>query len=245
MALSSIILDDLLQDEFYDLWNNNDFPFFTDDPEVREEFKKVFEETYWRYEIGEETAYSFKRALYGTMRKRASFYAQMYESELKMKGLDFMLNKDYREEFIRTMNTDGVIKSVGSDSNTSTNNGKGTSITNGSSTSDDKGSDINDGVSTPTLEQGLLTSVSNNQSTDNSSTNTTDENTSISNGTNNNDTTNSEKIIESYVTEGKGNIGITSAADLLKGWRSVMISTVELYVEELRVHFMYYYNFNI
>lgn len=88
-----------------------------------------------------------------------------------------------------------------------------------------KSSDINDGLSDVSLTNGNLTSTS--------------ENTS-----NSNDVLSSESKTnrnESYTLEGKGNIGITSSAELLEKWRSVMINIDQMIIDELHDLFMLVY----
>lgn len=88
-----------------------------------------------------------------------------------------------------------------------------------------KSSDISDGVSDVSLTKGNLTSTSGNTS-------------------NSNDILNSESIRnrnESYTLEGKGNIGITSSAELLEKWRKVMINLDQMIIEECYDLFMLVY----
>lgn len=85
-----------------------------------------------------------------------------------------------------------------------------------------KSSDINDGVSDVSLTKGNLTSTSGN--TSNSNDIIKSESTSNRN--------------ESYTLEGKGNIGITSSAELLEKWRGVMINIDQMIIEECHDLFM-------
>lgn len=88
-----------------------------------------------------------------------------------------------------------------------------------------KSSDISDGVSDVSLTKGNLTSTSGNTS-------------------NSNDILNSESIRnrnESYTLEGKGNIGITSSAELLEKWRGVMINIDQMIIDECHDLFMLVY----
>lgn len=88
-----------------------------------------------------------------------------------------------------------------------------------------KSSDISDGVSDVSLTKGNLTSTSGNTS-------------------NSNDILNSESKRnrnESYTLEGKGNIGITSSAELLEKWRGVMINIDQMIIEECFDLFMLVY----
>lgn len=88
-----------------------------------------------------------------------------------------------------------------------------------------KNSDISNGVSDVNLSKGNLTSMSGNNS-------------------NSNDVLSSEtkrNTNESYTLEGKGNIGITSSAELLEKWRKVMINIDQMIIDELHDLFMLVY----
>ena len=86
-------------------------------------------------------------------------------------------------------------------------------------------SNINDGVSDVELTKGNLTSVTGN------------ENTSTSNGTGTSENTQNEN----YTLTGKGNIGITSSAELLSKWRDIMINIDQLMLDDLADLFMSIY----
>lgn len=88
-----------------------------------------------------------------------------------------------------------------------------------------KNSDISDGVSDVALTRGNLTSVS--------------ENSSNSVGNSSSNTEGNKN--ENYTLTGKGNIGITSSAELLEKWREVMINIDKLILDELSELFMIVY----
>lgn len=88
-----------------------------------------------------------------------------------------------------------------------------------------KNSDIADGVSDVSLTKGNLTSVNENKS------NSTGTSTSNTEGNKN----------ENYTLTGKGNIGITSSAELLEKWREVMINIDSMILDELSDLFMIIY----
>ena len=154
MARYTIELDTLLRDKNFNLFSF-EYDFYTDDINIRKKFEQKFIDRYRFNEIGFETVARFKHYLKTSLNEIAPYYKQLYESELRCNDIDFMLNKDYTETFIK--NIDSLSKS------TETQNSNYNDLTNESN--------INDGVSDVELTKGNLTSVTGN------------ENTSTSNGT--------------------------------------------------------------
>ena len=208
MAKYTIELDTLLRDTNFILFNF-DYDFYSDNVEIKKKFEQKFIDRYRFNEIGFETVARFKHYLKTSLNEIAPYYKQLYESELRCNDIDFMLNKDYTETFIK--NIDSLSKS------TETQNSNYNDLTNESN--------INDGVSDVELTKGNLTSVTGN------------ENTSTSNGTG----TSENKQNENYTLTGKGNIGITSSAELLQKWREVMINIDKMILDELSDLFMLIY----
>ena len=208
MAKYTIELDTLLRDTNFILFNF-DYDFYTDNIDIKKKFEQKFIDRYRFNEIGFETVARFKHYLKTSLNEIAPYYKQLYESELRCNDIDFMLNKDYTETFIK--NIDSLSKS------TETQNSNYNDLTNESN--------INDGVSDVELTKGNLTSVTGN------------ENTSTSNGTG----TSENKQNENYTLTGKGNIGITSSAELLQKWREVMINIDKMILDELSDLFMLIY----
>ena len=208
MAKYTIEIDTMLRDSNFNLFSF-DYDFYTDNLEIKKRFEQKFINRYRFNEIGFETVARFKHFLKTSLDEIAPYYKQLYESELRTKEIDFMLNKDYTETFIK--NIDSISKS--SESQNSNYN----DLTNESN--------INDGVSDVSLSQGNLTSVTGN------------ENTSTVSGTGSNE----NKQNENYTLTGKGNIGITSSAELLMKWREVMINIDQLILDDLADLFMSIY----
>lgn len=163
MARYTIELNTLLRDTNFILFNF-DYDFYTDNVEIKKKFEQKFIDRYRFNEIGFETVARFKHYLKTSLNEIAPYYKQLYESELRCNDIDFMLNKDYTETFIK--NIDSLSKS------TETQNSNYNDLTNESN--------INDGVSDVELTKGNLTSVTGN------------ENTSTSNGTGTNENKQSE-----------------------------------------------------
>lgn len=204
---------------------NFSYPFYTDNQEVKRLFEEKFINHYYTHEIGFETFTRFEQALKSKLMLIMPYYQQLYESELKAKKIDFLLNKDLVEEFTREL--------------TGTQNTSDTSITQTNQSEKVKGStltkssSVNDGVSTAKLQEGYLTNV---LGDDTSSTGSTSVNGSAQ-VTGNRDNRELEKT--RFIS--KGNIGVTSSAELLEKWRSVMINIDQLIIEECRTLFMMVY----
>ena len=208
LAKYTIEIDTMLRDKNFNLFSF-DYDFYTDNLEIKKKFEQKFIDRYRFNEIGFETVARFKHYLKTSLNEIAPYYKQLYESELRCNDIDFMLNKDYTETFIK--NIDSLSKS------TETQNSNYNDLTNESN--------INDGVSDVELTKGNLTSVTGN------------ENTSTSNGTGTSENTQNEN----YTLTGKGNIGITSSAELLSKWRDIMINIDQMMLDDLADLFMSIY----
>ena len=192
------------------------FPFYTDNEELRTNFIQKFYDEYMFREIGFETVERFKRSLLGKLNKIMPYYTQLYHTELESKNTNFMFNKDLIETFEREVSGSSEVNS------NSTTNATGTSTANSNDIMyDTPNSRIDDITKYPTQgSQGENNATS--SSNGNSTTNQTGENTQ------------SEKT--SLIS--KGNIGITSSAQLLKEWREVIINIDEMILNELEDLFM-------
>ena len=192
------------------------FPFYTDSEELRQNFIQKFYDEYMFREIGFETVERFKKSLLGKLNKIMPYYTQLYHTELESKNINFLLNKDLIETFEREVSGSSEVNS------NSTTNANGSSNSNSNDMMyDTPNSMINDITKYPT--QG---SQGENNVTTNSNA------TSINNQTGENTQTEKTSLIS------KGNIGITSSAQLLKEWRDVIINIDELILNELEDLFM-------
>ena len=192
------------------------FPFYTDSEELRKNFIQKFYDEYMFREIGFETVERFKRSLLGKLNKIMPYYTQLYHTELESKNINFMLNKDLIETFEREVSGTSEVNS------NSTTNASGTSTTNSNDIMyDTPNSRIDDITKYPT--QGS-------QGENNA--------TSSSNATSTNNQTGENTQTEKTSLISKGNIGITSSAQLLKEWREVIINIDEMILNELEDLFM-------
>ena len=190
-----------------------DYDFYTNDETIKYNFEDKFINEYYFNEIGFETVGRFKQRLRTKLNKIMPYYTQLYQTELRSKDIDFMLNKDLEEVYERVLEG----------SNTSKND---VTVDN-SSTSNVLESNIDNGNASLELEKGSLTNVGKS---------TLNDNTRSSNSVN--DTTNQT---ERTKLTSKGNIGVTSSAELLEKWSKVIINIDDLIINECSDLFMQVY----
>ena len=192
------------------------FPFYTDSEEMRLNFIQKFYDEYMFREIGFETVERFKRSLLGKLNKIMPYYTQLYHTELESKNINFLLNKDLIETFEREVSGSSEVNS------NSTTNVNGTSTSNSNDIMyDTPNTRIDDMTKYPT--QGS-------QGENNA--------TSSSNGTSTSNQTGENTQTEKTSLISKGNIGVTSSAQLLKEWRDVIINIDEMLLNDLEDLFM-------
>ena len=190
-----------------------DYDFYTNDETIKYNFEDKFINEYYFNEIGYETVGRFKQRLRTKLNKIMPYYSQLYQTELRAKDIDFMLNKDLEEVYERVLEG----------SNTSMND---VTVDN-SSTSNVLESNIDNGNASLELDKGSLTNVGKS---------TLNDSTTSSNSVN--DTTNQT---ERTKLSSKGNIGVTSSAELLEKWRKVIINIDDLIINECSDLFMQVY----
>lgn len=202
---------------------NFEYPFFSE--ELKPQFEKLFLRRYAFREIGYPTIGEFKYRLQTYLEENNDYFTQLWEIELRTKKIDFMNNKEYTETLTRDITekekeeiinkslqeflSDELVKNSGSNK-TSTNT---------------KESNVNDGMANLNFDSGLT----GNTSEDMTETLGTESTTKSNNTTNNNSTDNSNRdkvFTENVTTHGVGNIGVTSASDLKKGWMEVTYSLI-------------------
>ena len=192
------------------------FPFYTESEEMRLNFIQKFYDEYMFREIGFETVERFKRSLLGKLNKIMPYYTQLYHTELESKNINFLLNKDLIETFERELTGSSEVNS------NATTNSTGTSSANSNDIMyDTPNTRIDDMTKYPT--QGS-------QGENNA--------TSSSNGTSTSNQTGENTQTEKTSLISKGNIGITSSAQLLKEWREVIINIDEMILNDLEDLFM-------
>ena len=192
---------------------NFDYDFYTDSDIIKSKFEEKFIDEYYFHEIGQETVARFQHRLRTRLNKIMPYYKQLYDTELAAKDINFLLNKDLTETFER------VVTGESSSINDLTVSDQGET--------NNKESNIENGNASLELENGSLTNVSK---------------TSLSNNTNSNNTSRDNTNQNEITTlKSQGNIGITSSAELLEKWRSVIINIDQMIIDACDDLFMQVY----
>ena len=225
-----------------------DYDFYTNDETIKYNFEDKFINEYYFNEIGFETIHRFKQRLRTKLNKIMPYYTQLYQTELRSKDIDFMLNKDLTETFIKEFEgtTSNELDNTNS-SNTSNTlsetenniNDINESVVN-TNVSDFKESNIEMGNASIELQQGSITNVNNtisenNNITSSKLTNNKNVKSDLDNTFNSSLKSNSNEVrkeTETNTLTSKGNIGVTSSAELLEKWRKVIINIDDLIINE-------------
>ena len=199
------------------------YDFYDDNIYLKENFEQMFIDHYLFFEIGFDSVARFKHELKSFLRIKMPYYKQLYATELRCKDIDFMLNKDYTETYVKNL----------TNNNTYSQNLNETNINNS------KTSSLDNGIASVELSDGNLTEA--NATNNNITNNTSGNNNTTSNNSGNTKTTKQETNKEDYTLIGKGNIGTTSSAELLEKWRQVLINLNEIIIEDASDLFMKIY----
>ena len=100
MSKYTLELRYLYEDKNFNLF---DFPYNLYDNDLKPWFEEKFIQHFMFYEIGFETIGKFKQQLMITLNDIFPYYKQLYETEIRSKGIDFMLNKDLKETYVREL----------------------------------------------------------------------------------------------------------------------------------------------
>ena len=207
MAKYTIELRALNNPPFFKLF---DFEYDFYEESKKEQFEQKFIDYFYMREIEHGTAEEFKHELRTKLNLIAPYYKQLYETELKSKNIEFLLNKDLKETFIREVESD--TESLSNFNNESSGKAKVETL---STTNDTPQNRIDD------LDR-YISSASKDKNT--SDTSSSDNGSSISQ--------NSNSAKEETTLISKGNIGTTSSAQLLRDWRDVLINIDMMILEE-------------
>ena len=184
----------------------------------KKEFENKFLEFYYFDEIGYKAPDRFKQRLKNYLDMGFKKWNERYKTELEVERqkINFLLNKDLVEERITEGNATG---------NSTVNS---TNTSNSSNKANNKNT-VNDTPDTRfTTTENFATSITTDQTTSQSTNTGTGETTSTSNQNNN--------VTDKFTS--KGNIGITSSAELLEKWRSIIIDIDNEIIEEADKLFM-------
>ena len=192
---------------------NFDYDFYTDSDIIKSKFEQKFIDEYYFHEIGQETVARFQHRLRTRLNKIMPYYKQLYDTEIAAKDINFLLNKDLTETFERVVT--GESSSIND------------LIVTDHGETNNKESNIENGNASLELDKGSLTNVGK---------------TSLSNNTNSNNTSRDNTNQNEITTlKSQGNIGITSSAELLDKWRSVIINIDQMIIDACSDLFMQVY----
>ena len=110
MSKYTLELRYMYEDENFTLF---DFPYNLYDNDLKPWFEEKFFQHFMFYEIGFDTIGMFKQRLMTKLNDIYPYYRQLYETEIRSKGIDFMLNKDLKESYVRelTSNSNSIQES--------------------------------------------------------------------------------------------------------------------------------------
>ena len=100
MSKYTLELRYLYEDENFNLF---DFPYNLYNNDLKPWFEEKFFQHFMFYEIGFDTIGMFKQRLMAKLNDIYPYYKQLYETEIRSKGIDFMLNKDLKESYVREL----------------------------------------------------------------------------------------------------------------------------------------------
>ena len=184
-----------------------DFPYNLYDNDLKPWFEEKFYQHFMFYEIGFDTIGLFKQRLMSKLNDIFPYYKQLYETEIRTKEIDFMLNKDLKESYVRELTSN------------SNSNQESNVTSNSLSTA---------GQLTPSL-------IANSQKIDKFM-DTAQKDNASSNSTSSGESNGNSK--EEYTLTSRGNIGITSSAELLTKWRETLLNIDLMIFEECNDLFM-------
>ena len=207
MAKYTIELRALNNPPFFKLF---DFEYDFYEESKKEQFEQKFIDNFYMREIEHETAEEFKHELRTKLNLIAPYYKQLYETELKSKNIEFLLNKDLKETFIREVESD--TESLSNFNNESNGKAKVETLSTTNDTPQNRVDDLDKYISSASKDKNT------------SDTSSSDNGSSISQ--------NSNTAKEETTLISKGNIGTTSSAQLLRDWREVLINIDMMILEE-------------
>ena len=100
MSKYTLQLRYLYEDENFNLF---DFPYNLYNNDLKPWFEEKFYQHFMFYEIGFDTIGMFKQRLMTKLNDIYPYYRQLYETEIRSKNIDFMLNKDLKESYVREL----------------------------------------------------------------------------------------------------------------------------------------------
>lgn len=212
MAKYTLELRTIYEDTNFKLF---DFDYEFYDNALKSNFERKFFEHYYFDEIGFPTIQKFKHMLKAKLNLIMPYYKQLYNIEVQSINVDFLLQKDLKETFVREIE------------NSSNMNG------NISSNGNNNSENININSDTPQSKIDDIEKYMSNASKDKAITSYNDSNISS--------TDTSSNGYEKTEFTSKGNIGVTSMATLVEKWREILINIDEMILNDLQDLFMQVY----
>lgn len=212
MAKYTLELRTIYEDTNFKLF---DFDYEFYDNNLKPIFERKFFEHYYFDEIGFPTIQKFKYMLKAKLHLIMPYYKQLYNIELQSINVDFLLQKDLKETFVREIENSS--------------NMNGNILSNGNNNSEN----ININSDTPQSKIDDIEKYMSNASKDKAVNSYNDSNTSS--------TDTSSNGYEKTEFSSKGNIGVTSMATLVEKWREILINIDEMILNDLQDLFMQVY----
>ena len=100
MSKYTLELSYLYNDNIFKLF---DFPYNLYDNDLKPWFEEKFFQHFMFYEIGFDSVAMFKQRLMSKLNDIFPYYKQLYETEIAAKSVDFLLNKDLKESYVRDL----------------------------------------------------------------------------------------------------------------------------------------------
>ena len=226
-----------------------EYDFYLDDEDAKKAFEDKFIKHYYYREIGFETPFMFMQKLESHLLLNMPYWKQLYQTELESRDINFLLNKDLRETFMREIESENTttgtnnsqqnststntVSQSGTSSETNTASQNGTSSGTNTSTQNDttsnthKESSIQDGVAVSSLSDGYLTGTS----SDNGSNETTLSSESTGENKTNGTSSVTGDVETSGTTRQSGNENMVEKTELLSQGNIGITSSAQLLKE--------------
>ena len=106
MANYTMTIGEMMNNGFTQNIFPTNYDFYLDDAQARKAFEDKFIKHYYYREIGFESPFMFIQKLESHLLLNMPYWKQLYQTELDSRNINFLLNKDLRETFIREVDTE-------------------------------------------------------------------------------------------------------------------------------------------
>ena len=216
-----------------------DYDFYSDNPNDKEAFEKLFIQWYYFREIGFETPARFKLKLQAKLNIVMPYYRQLALTEWdKVRTVEQMMtSKNLKETTTHEQSIKG--NSTVDNHSTGSVNQSSEGTINGTSNDLTKQSSLSDGVSSVSLEQGYLTGTA--QSNGENQQTSTTAGTQSQTSTDQSNANNEQNLTETTTFHSMGDIGIQTPAYAITEWRKVILNLNEMIINDCEDLFMKIY----